>query len=339
MKGTVLVSIALACSTLGACSRGSAKPDPAPIATVAPPAPPPKPEGPLERIMKADDYASALGIAAPVFKDATEQTDPGALLLTAWAIPNMKWSDVAAVKDETSYALARKDSDEARGKRLCASGTLIQIEKQKSDIGKFFDGLLTTYSGSLFHFLAAGSTGTLVQNSTARICGVVTGLYDYSNSGGGVGHAVQLVGMFDLPENKVVAKASTAAPSPNGQDKPSVGGGATKARTPSVRQGATQVNGKLAPAVIQGVVRQNFGAIRTCYDAGLSTNPSLQGRVTANFVIDRVGNILSVADGGSDLPDPSVAACVLGVFRGMKFPAPDGGIVTVVYPIVFSLGW
>jgi hypothetical protein len=33
----------------------------------------------------------------------------------------------------------------------------------------------------------------------------VTGRYDYHDSGGGTGHAVQVVGMFDLPENRPAA--------------------------------------------------------------------------------------------------------------------------------------
>ncbi len=56
--------------------------------------------------------------------------------------------------------------------------------------------------GNIYRFLAAGSSGTLVPQSYGRFCGVVTGTYDYSNSGGGTGHAVEMVGMFDLPENK-----------------------------------------------------------------------------------------------------------------------------------------
>jgi hypothetical protein len=31
---------------------------------------------------------------------------------------------------------------------------------------------------------------------------VVAGKYDYVNSGGGTGHAVAAVGMFDLPDNR-----------------------------------------------------------------------------------------------------------------------------------------
>jgi hypothetical protein len=36
------------------------------------------------------------------------------------------------------------------------------------------------------------------------------------------------------------------------------------------------------------------------------------------------------------MPDPKVTECVLSHFRGLRFPAPDGGIVTVVYPLVFA---
>jgi hypothetical protein len=44
-------------------------------------------------------------------------------------------------------------------------------------------------------------------NTAARFCGVVTGLYDYSNSGGGTGHTADIVGMFDLPESKALIAA------------------------------------------------------------------------------------------------------------------------------------
>jgi hypothetical protein len=282
--------------------------------------------------MKADDYASALGIAAPILKDATNETDPGALLLTAWAIPNMKWTDVAAAKDETSYALARKDSDEARGKRLCASGSLIQIEKQKTDIGKFFDGLLTTYSGNLFHFLAVGSTGTLVQNSNARFCGVVTGLYGYANSGGGVGHAVQIVGMFDLPENKAVAKAATAAPSPNGQDKRAVGGGGGTPR------GDAQIGGTSATVPVNNAERVIAGLrakFRSCYNSGLQSDPTMQGAVTVAAKIAPGGEVSSADIASNTGVSASVASCVAGAVRNATFEAPGGTGSMVSIPVRF----
>jgi hypothetical protein len=98
------------------------------------------------------------------------------------------------------------------------------------------------------------------------------------------------------------------------------------------------VNGRLPPEVIQRVVRQNFGRFRLCYENGLRTQPSLQGRVAVRFVIGRDGSVSQAANGGSDLPDSGVVSCVTRAFYGLSFPAPDAGIVTVTYPIMFSPG-
>ncbi len=102
--------------------------------------------------------------------------------------------------------------------------------------------------------------------------------------------------------------------------------------------GATQVSGRLPPEAIQRVVRQNFGRFRLCYENGLRPSPNLSGRVTVRFVIARDGSVGSVADGGSDIPDRTVTSCVVRAFSGLSFPQPEGGIVTVSYPILFSPG-
>jgi hypothetical protein len=36
-------------------------------------------------------------------------------------------------------------------------------------------------------------------------------------------------------------------------------------------------------------------------------------------------------------PAESVA-CVIGEYRRLRFPAPEGGTITVIYPIMFSPG-
>jgi hypothetical protein len=105
-----------------------------------------------------------------------------------------------------------------------------------------------------------------------------------------------------------------------------------------VRAGATSVNGRLPPEVIQRVVRQNQGRFRACYEDGLNRNPNLEGRVSVRFVIGRDGTVSSAESSGSDLPDPKVVACIVRVFARTTFPAPEGGIVTVSYPLVFSPG-
>jgi hypothetical protein len=115
-------------------------------------------------------------------------------------------------------------------------------------------------------------------------------------------------------------------------------GGSHKTRAPKVRMGQTTVSGRLPPEVIQRIVRQNYGRFRMCYEQGLSRNPNLEGRVQVRFVIGRDGSVSNVQNGGSDLPDSGVVSCVIGAYYGLSFPQPEGGIVTVVYPIMFQPG-
>ncbi|MBW2454437.1 MAG: AgmX/PglI C-terminal domain-containing protein [Deltaproteobacteria bacterium] len=114
-------------------------------------------------------------------------------------------------------------------------------------------------------------------------------------------------------------------------------GRSSRARPPRVRMGATSVSGRLPPEVIQRIVRQNFGRFRLCYENGLRNNPSLQGRVSVRFVIARNGSVTNVG-GSGDIPDAGVISCVTRAFYGLSFPQPEGGIVTVSYPIVFTPG-
>ncbi len=115
-------------------------------------------------------------------------------------------------------------------------------------------------------------------------------------------------------------------------------GGSHKTRAPKVRMGATSVSGRLPPEVIQRIVRQNYGRFRMCYEQGLARNPNLEGRVQVRFVIGRDGSVSNVSNGGSDLPDSGVVSCVISAYYGLSFPQPEGGIVTVVYPIMFAPG-
>ncbi len=117
-----------------------------------------------------------------------------------------------------------------------------------------------------------------------------------------------------------------------------LGGGANgTARGPRIREGAVAANGRLPPEVIQRIVRQNFGRFRLCYENGLRTNGALSGVLSTQFVIDKDGAISSVSTNAkSTLPDPNVRACIRRAFGGLSFPKPEGGIVTVIYPLHFS---
>lgn len=60
--------------------------------------------------------------------------------------------------------------------------------------------------------------------------------------------------------------------------------------------------------------------------------------MAVKFVIDLEGHVSVAQDAGSDLPDSDVVSCVVEGFQKLQFPLPLGGIVTVVYPIVFNPG-
>jgi hypothetical protein len=110
-------------------------------------------------------------------------------------------------------------------------------------------------------------------------------------------------------------------------------------RVPRMRpDGSTSVSGHLPAEVVQRIVRQNFGRFRMCYEQGLTRNPNLQGRVAVRFVIGRDGAVSRVQNAGSDMPDSGVVSCVVSAYYGLSFPAPENGIVTVGYPIMFTPG-
>ncbi len=103
------------------------------------------------------------------------------------------------------------------------------------------------------------------------------------------------------------------------------------------REGCSaQVNGRLPPEAVQRVVRQSFGRLRACYESGLRRDPGLEGRIAVKFVIDRSGAVVMTSVTERSLPDAEVAACVARAYGAMSFPEPEGGIVTVVYPIIFG---
>jgi outer membrane biosynthesis protein TonB len=95
--------------------------------------------------------------------------------------------------------------------------------------------------------------------------------------------------------------------------------------------------GKLPRESVQRVVRSHNPAIRLCYEQALREDPTLKGEVEVAFTIGLDGNVSATSTGPkTDLPDPSVVACVKRVFQKMEFPMPEGGVVKVSYPITFA---
>jgi len=158
------------------------------------------------------------------------------------------------------------------------------------------------------------------------------GLTGLGEGGGGRGEGIGVGAFGGLGNGAGVGKGNGF-----GSGRGVLNGG-HQVRAPHIHEESTTVSGRLPPEVIQRIVRQNFGRFRLCYEHGMRSNPNLQGRVTVKFVIDRSGAVELTADGGSDLPDRDVVQCVVRSFGNLSFPPPEGGMVTVAYPIVFSSG-
>ena len=120
---------------------------------------------------------------------------------------------------------------------------------------------------------------------------------------------------------------------PDDKRPPGLGGG-----TPTVRLQTPRVTGRLPPQVVQRIVRQNFGRFRLCYENGLRNKPTLQGSATVSLVIGKDGSVSVSRIAKSDLKDPALDACVARAFKGLSFPQPEGGIVTVDQDLTFATG-
>ncbi|HTQ07996.1 MAG TPA: AgmX/PglI C-terminal domain-containing protein [Polyangiaceae bacterium] len=99
-----------------------------------------------------------------------------------------------------------------------------------------------------------------------------------------------------------------------------------------------RVAGRLPPEQIQAIVRGHYDDFKSCYEAGLAGNPNLAGRIDARFVIGQDGAVSNLSFTESTLLDCDVIECVLKGFSTLAFPPPQGGVVTVIYPIVLEPG-
>lgn len=220
LTGVAIVTGAIALTLFAAIgAKALIRPQPSALTTKSAPeiefrAPvdPPRPKEPTigERMIAAKHLSEVLPIITREFGDSTNQIDPAAQVFAIWSVDKLYWDELNLIP-ETKRALVMKDPTSERGKRLCVSGTVTQISVERSTGEMLTIGILMTSSVDFVRFIAVRSSGEIVENTAARICGIVIGTNSYSNTGGGVTHAAMLVGMFDLPENRAIRAPGVAA--------------------------------------------------------------------------------------------------------------------------------
>ncbi len=109
--------------------------------------------------------------------------------------------------------------------------------------------------------------------------------------------------------------------------------GPRKAVAPDITISAPVVRGGLDREIVRRVVRQHLNEVRYCYEEALPRQPTLAGRVVAQFTIAPTGRVLVSALQTSSLGSPAVEACIVAATRRWQFPQPaGGGLVVVSYP-------
>lgn len=206
-------------------------------------------------------------------------------------------------------------------------------------------GVMQQQSG---HFLASPYGGAFaVGNDDDDVWGGLTGtevgeaygvgglgLVGTGRGGGGTGE-----GTIGLGNTGLIGKGGGGGSGSGYGRGDGAGFGGRGTRTPRVRQAKAKVQGALDRDIIRRIVRAHINEVRSCYNAGLTKNPNLQGRVAVNFVITGTGKVGSSVVQESTLKDSSVSNCIAKAVKRWKFPKPrGGGNVIVTYPFNLSPG-
>lgn len=101
-------------------------------------------------------------------------------------------------------------------------------------------------------------------------------------------------------------------------------------RTAKIKYKPTRVEGPLDRDIIYRMVRAHINEVRSCYNAGLSQNSKLAGRVTINFVILGTGKVGSSVLRETTLGDTTVGNCIAKAVKRWTFPKPRGGDNVIV---------
>jgi hypothetical protein len=89
------------------------------------------------------------------------------------------------------------------------------------------------------------------------------------------------------------------------------------------------------PEVVTLVLKRNLPALRRCYDRELLKTPGIAGRIVLSWRVASSGKVGSARVAASHLGSSALHSCILGIIKGVAFPAPpDGRPYEVSYPLI-----
>ncbi len=93
--------------------------------------------------------------------------------------------------------------------------------------------------------------------------------------------------------------------------------------------------GNVTPA-LRGALEARRAGGRHCYQKALANNPGLSGKLNVRLRVARDGRVCNAELSADQLKDVTLSSCVLGLYRGVSLPRPQGGCVVIDVPLAFT---
>lgn len=148
---------------------------------------------PEDRLTAAASLPAAIGLVKGEW-GASYEWDRGSRIFARYAQKQLTETNITKLQ-KTSLGLMQKDPDAELGKGMCFKGEVIEIYAEPMDGLKMYRGGL--FDGEdVAQFLTPWGTDGIVKGVDATLCGVFTGMFEYTSTKGERVRAAKLVGAF-----------------------------------------------------------------------------------------------------------------------------------------------
>jgi TPR repeat protein len=109
-----------------------------------------------------------------------------------------------------------------------------------------------------------------------------------------------------------------------------------RVRAPQMREGSTEVSGRLSPEITLVLWRAQYSRFHACF-VERNVSGARRGSMSVRLVIDRTGAVSVLQTERTDIADIEIVRCLERAIKDVRFPPTDGGIITITDTIDFDL--
>jgi outer membrane biosynthesis protein TonB len=314
---------------------------------VAPPPPQPRPQLPLAvkggvasqidwnlTIIAAFSFLLHFGFIGALYSDWMDppvgaNTDISSLLDMAKQVPPVVVEEKPDTGEATKDNAATKKDDGAK-KDTAAPGQKMNNAQAAA--------LSQQAEAMQMQMLAAFGGQSAVQGALNRSDIPPVDLSGVAQSGAGVSNASGDLRLSGGGGALVRPGAGGGGLSGLGATQGGGGGGSGKQTEVKGPTGDAQIGASTASVAVAGadrVIAQLRPGFRSCYNKGLQSDPSMQGKVTVAVKISPNGDVSSVEKSGGSGLSSEVETCIMKKIKNASFDAPGGSGSTLQVPITF----